>query len=431
MTQFDVCIISPQHPSLNPRLVKDADALSEAGYSVVVIAPDFSAWGRAADAEFDNRPWKIVQRPKFGPLAPRWTRANELARRFAAGVVINALPFEFPVVVRAAWHPAAPALVKAASGVKARLYLAHLVAALPAAAIAARRHNALYAFDAEDFHLGEAPDEPQYDLQRRLTRAIEQPYIRGCAYVTAASDGIAEAYAGTYGIPLPTTVLNVFPKTHAPTTAQPRGSAEPGPSIYWYSQTIGNDRGLQSLVRAIGKSRHKPHLYLRGHLSECVKNELLQIAKASGVADRVHFLDLALPHTMEILASQYDIGYCGELGQTGNRKIALANKVFTYLLAGIPTLMSDIPAHRSFSEKVEGAVALFKVDDADSLAQAIDAVLGDPARLAEMRATAWQLGQTRYHWDVEKKKVLGQVDRVFKRKESEMAQPSRLSPNPV
>ena len=43
----------------------------------------------------------------------------------------------------------------AACAVPADLYIAHYVAALPAAGAAAQRHGALLGFDAEDFHSGE------------------------------------------------------------------------------------------------------------------------------------------------------------------------------------------------------------------------------------------------------------------------------------
>ena len=137
MTSVDVCIITQLHPSLNPRMVKDADALTRAGYSVSVIAPDFSEWGREADKEFAARPWKIVERPTFGPLAPRGARIAELARRAFAGIAVRKCGVEHPALVRAACHPVAPKLLAAARRQSASVYLAHLVAALPAAAFAA------------------------------------------------------------------------------------------------------------------------------------------------------------------------------------------------------------------------------------------------------------------------------------------------------
>ena len=159
----------------------------------------------------------------------------------------------------AEWHPASPDITAAALEVRADLYIAHYPAALPAAAKSAARHGAHYAFDAEDFHLGDLPDLPEHERERRQLRAIEGAYLPGAAYVTASSPGIADAYARAYGIKRPAVVLNVFPLSRAPASTTPRGTAEPGPSLYWFSQTIGPDRGLETAVAAIGRARSRPH----------------------------------------------------------------------------------------------------------------------------------------------------------------------------
>ena len=131
------------------------------------------------------------------------------------------------------------------------LYIAHYPAALPAVATAARKYGTRYAYDAEDFHIGDWPDDAKYDGERRLVREIESRYLQGCAYVTAASPGIAEAYVDTYGIKRPRVVLNAFPLGHALPNPTPQGTVRPRPSLYWFSQTIGPDRGLECAVRAI------------------------------------------------------------------------------------------------------------------------------------------------------------------------------------
>lgn len=408
-----ICIVTQLHPSMNPRVVKEADALSEAGYQVSIIAPNFSEWGRQADQAFQNRPWRIVERPQFGPRASRFSRMRELARRILARTALYVFGTRSQTVVIAACHPVAPLLVSATKRQSADLYIAHYPAALPAAAIAARRHNALYAFDAEDFHQGDLPSTPEHHRAKQVIGAIESAYLPGCSYVSAAAPGIAQAYVDTYAIPRPITIHNVFPKCNAPIAPTRRGHALPGPSLYWYSQTIGEDRGLQCAIRAIAKAETQPHLYLRGTASGSVRKNLEATACECRVIHRLHFLPPEPPHMMERLASQYDAGLCGETGATENRKIALTNKQFSYLLAGIPVLMSDIPAHRAFSKEASDAVALFAVDDADSLAQTIDHILGDPDRLADMRAAAWRRGQMQFNWDAEQAILLDQVDRVI------------------
>src|SRR5204862_1198314 len=92
-------------------------------------------------------------------------------------------------------NPFTSALIAAAQRVPADLYLAHYPAALPAAAIAARRLGARYAYDAEDFHPGDWPEDEAHEGMRRLVRAVESRHLPGCVYVTAASPGIADGYA--------------------------------------------------------------------------------------------------------------------------------------------------------------------------------------------------------------------------------------------
>lgn len=408
-----VCLISQMHPSGNPRLVKEADALADAGYTVEVIAPDYSSQWRAADEEFRGRAWRIVARPRFGPESPRTTRILELSRRLAAGMATRNLGLMHPVIARAAWHPVAPALVTNAKSVKADLYIAHLVAALPAAAIAAGKHGTLYGFDAEDFHLGDPPAAPEFDHVRRLTREIEGRYLSGCAYMTAASPLISAAYRKTYGIPMPEVVLNVFPLARAIASPTAAGTAAPGPSVYWFSQTIGPERGLECAVRAISMTQAKPHLYLRGNLATGYLHQLEQMASRGGVADRIHILPLARPSMMEHLASAYDIALSGEPGGTPNNQMALGNKLFSYMLAGLPIAMSATPAHVAFAPQLGRAAQIYSIDDPGSLAAVLDSWLGNADALAEARRVSWELGQQQFNWDICKSLFLETIARTL------------------
>ena len=253
--------------------------------------------------------------------------------------------------------------------------------------------------------------QPEYNAQRGILCAIEGRYLPGCAYVTAASPGIAEAYVDAYGIARPTVVLNVFPGDQAPCFPTPSGTAAPGPSVYWFSQTIGPDRGLECAVRAIGQAQSRPHLHLRGMPAAGFLDHLRTIAADACAADRLHILPPAAPSEMVRLAAVYDLGLVGETGHTQNRRLALTNKQFTYFLAGIPAVMTDIPAHRAFiaDGEARGAARLYPLDSPPALADALDMLLDDPGSLASARTAAWQLGQERFNWDVEQAKLLSCV----------------------
>ena len=404
-----ICLISPGHLSTNPRLVKEADALSEAGYDVHVICGEFQHWSRSAEAGFAGRKWRSITRVPFGPGSPPAVRIRQVAWEGVARQ-LERLGVRHKAVLAPAWHQVAPDLARAAKAIVADLYVAHYVSAIPAAAEAARFHGARYAFDAEDFHFGDPPEGPEFDETRRRIRTIESTWLPGAAYVTAASPGIARAYTEAYGIPTPTVLLNVFPRANAPAIPSARGQASPGPSVYWFSQTVGRDRGLEIAARAIGLARSRPHLYLRGSPQVGFEEELCSIAAESGAAGNIHFLPPGLPSEMERLAANHDIGIVSETGVTLNRRIALTNKLFTFALAGIPAVISDIPAHREFAQFAGTSFQLYPVDDPGGLAQAIDGfLLGGGAPLAQSRAQAHSLGQLRLNWDVEKALLTGLV----------------------
>jgi hypothetical protein len=401
-----VCIVTPGQIGSNPRVVKEAQALHDAGYDVGVIATRTLDLVEPRDQALMRRiPWRLQRIDLRSRLRWRLLRAAQMAARCtrAAGLALSA-----DAGLSAVTRP----LRRAALATPADLYVAHYPAALPAAAAAARKNGARYAYDAEDFHLGDWPDDPAWDGERRLVREIEGRWLPGCAYATAASPGIADAYAETYGIERPRVVLNAFPLAQAAARPTPAGMARPGPSLYWFSQTIGPDRGLECAVHAIGLARTRPHLYLRGTPAAAFPEQLLDLARAAGAGGRVHLLAPEEPYRMEELAAAYDAGLAAETGHTASRRLCLTNKLFSFLLAGIPPLLSDTPAHCRFAEEAGLTDLLYARDDPAALADLLDRVLGPPPFLAAARAKAWQLGQEWCNWERESRHLVEAVGRA-------------------
>ena len=404
-----VCLISPGHLTTNPRLVKEARALVDAGHDVSVVCGRYIDWAWAMDKTLVDPRWTVTHVP-FGPTeAPQWIYVLQTVRREAARALARA-GMSSCTIFEAAQGPPVRALGCAAAAVPADLYIARYVAGLPAAARAARIRHAAYAFDAEDFHLGDLPDAPEHAFEKATIRTIEHRYLPGTAYVTAASPMIADAYADTYDIRRPKVVLNVFPRSNGPPSPTPGGTATPGPSLYWFSQTIGAGRGLETAVEAISIATSAPHLYLRGTAAVGYADKLSRLARQYGVEERLHIMGPETPDEMERLGSHYDLGYVGEHAETVNRRIALTNKLFSYLVGGVPIVATDIPAHQLIEPQLGEAMTLFPIGNASALAAALDRILMDPDRLARARAHAWHLGQKRYCWEVEKKAFLEAVD---------------------
>jgi glycosyltransferase involved in cell wall biosynthesis len=402
-----VCIVTSGQLGSNPRVVKEAQALHEVDWDASVIATRTLDLVEPRDLALMQRiPWRLERIDLRSRLRWRLLRVGQLGARCAHAATGLAQCAD------AGFSPFTQPLRRAALKTPAELYIAHYPAALPAAAAAARKYGARYAYDAEDFHLGDWPDDAAYDIERRLVREIESRYLPCAAYVTAASPDIADAYAEIYGIERPRVVLNAFPLERASPCPAPLGTAQPGPSLHWFSQTIGPDRGLECVVRAVSLARTRPHLYLRGTSADGYVERLLALARAVGVEGRVHLLRPDEPDRMEELAAVYDAGLVAETGHSASRRLCLTNKLFSFLLAGIPPLMSDTPAHCRFAAEAGLSDLVYPRENPVALADLIDRLFGDPTRLAACRALAWRLGRERYNWERERDQLVEVVARV-------------------
>lgn len=405
-----ICIVSPGNLASNPRLVKEADALHGAGYDVTVVACNYSAELRDTDDVIAARvPWTVVRVPR--PLGEG--AVTKAAYRLARALARTGAPVPAELAARAAGGPVST-LRRVARRVLADLYIAHYVAGLAAVAPVARRRGAMLGFDGEDFHSGESAARADRDFRMKVIETVEQAALPSCAYTTASSPMIAQAYAARYGID-PTTVLNVFPLDMAPAAPQ-HGATLGDPTrlrAYWFSQTIGLDRGLQSFVLAMARTRSHVTLDIRGSNQWGAGDGLMALARELGIGDRVAILPKAPPDEMVRLAAAYDIGLSLETTGTLNHGICLTNKLFTYLLAGIPAMMSDTPAQREFAQGLGASGIVVPLSDPGAIAAALDDLGEAPARLAEAKRTAWRLGRDRYNWDVEKDFLLKAVDRAF------------------
>lgn len=411
MSRKRVCLVSPGHVSCNPRLLKEANALHDAGFHVRVVAGNYSPEARLLDESIlPQAPWSWTQ-VTLGAKPTYFMRRlwQELARRVAATGWI-------PHLSVAIWahSPMSAKLAKVAAAESADLYIAHCLAALPAAAFAAQKHHAKLGFDAEDFHIGELTDTPANQAEIRVRDRIERTLLPRCQHLTAASPGIATAYAKRYGVNMEP-ILNVFPLAEAPATTERQQGDRVGsePSLYWFSQTIGPGRGLESILQAMGQMQTPVRLHLRGIPFPGYSEQLMQLAQEVGVGDRLHFLPPAPPDQMARLAACHDIGLSVEPGRDTNNNICLSNKTFTYLLAGLPILMSLTPAQQEFAKQLGEVALLVNINDSAAVAVALDSLLSNPAKLEFVRNQARKLGKGIYNWDLEQQHFVKLVEEVL------------------
>ncbi|MFL5578209.1 MAG: glycosyltransferase [Gemmatimonadaceae bacterium] len=403
-----VCLVTSAHVSNNPRLVKEADALLAAGHAVRVVAmkarEDLS---RRDDALMRGRGWELrtvaAERHGAPRSAARWL-AGALTQKGARALHERGLDAA-PIRDRAASRHLA-ALAAAAAERRADVVIGHNLAALPAAARAARRLGASLGFDVEDLHVEELPDDAVHAAERGLIEAVERQYIPRCTLLSAASDGIADEIARRYGVERPRVVHNVFPPLAAPDGDGAESGLRPADtrpavalSLYWYSQVIGHGRGIEDAVAALALLGRPALLHLRGELDPAFASRLQEVARKAGVEQAVRILPPAPADDLVALAAEHDVGLALEVPRTLNRALCVTNKVFTYLAAGVAVAATGTPGQRAVLERCGEAAILYPSGHPELLAEGLRRWADSPPALARARAAAAAAARETFSWE--------------------------------
>ena len=409
MERKRICIVTAGSLSSGPRVEKEASALQQAGHDVCVVAYHTLPWMEPWDtriAQQHGLDFQAVDACGRAPAARVGQAATALLRRTAVAVCARSGPL--PVLADLALSESVPALLIAARSRRADLFIAHNLPALPVAATLAARQRVRYAFDAEDDHVGELPEGADEPRRRLLERAHER-YLPGCAYVTVPSAEIADLLAARYGIAQPTVVHNVFPWSERERLdGLRRDRRSSALSLYWYSQTVGLDRGLQDVLRAAALLRGDFELHVRGRASDDVRAALLALAREGGIAERVFFHDKVHPQELLSRASEHDVGLALEQPVSRNRMLTVTNKSFFYMLAGLAVVATDTPGQRSVMAQLPDGFS-YPPGDHHALAGGLQRWLDDPAALARARVAALEAARTRFHWELEREALLAVV----------------------
>ena len=398
MSPKKIAIFTTGQPSTNPRMVKEYQALKAAGYSVKVFYSFWQNWAHKADQTmFQSNEIVIADFILIGgsPFKNKYSFVISKVVFKIAKLVYHQTGFLGHLTLSRTTF----GLINAAKKTNADLYIAHNSGALPAAAIGAKKNKAKCAFDAEDFHRGEYKDQNQKSCIAIIQN--ENKYLPLCDYVSAASPLIGEAYKKLYRTTLVEVINNVFSISFL----QPlKSTNEESLSLFWFSQTIGANRGLEVFLKALKKlpNNVKIDIYLMGQIANGFDKVLTSLYDSN----RLHFLDTVSPNEIFKQAAKYDIGLCVEEPFFKNRDLCLTNKVFTYLLAGNCILFSDTKAQQLFWKENKEVGFLFSQGDEYQIVSIINDLFQNRDKLLKAKQASLDLALQQMNWETESKKLV-------------------------
>jgi Glycosyl transferases group 1 len=391
-----ICVVTAGHLSTCPRMLKAADALAGAGYDVRVVSTNHTPWATATDRQVASTrawAWTVID---YDRETARTVQLLSGARFRAAQAVASAaganrVPLSVAIRAYSRMHDE---IVRAVTAEPADLVYGGTTGALAAVAESAAWLRVPYGIDFEDFHSGEHAG-PGSGLTNALAGRVERYVMRGAAWATAGSPMIADAYLSTLGVrPIP--IHNTFSLDFS--GAVPAADGHPL-RLYWFSQTLGAGRGLEDVVRAIGRAGKPVELHLRARSSPPVFDALDALRREVAPSLTLVTHEPASPDEMVRLAQPYDAGFASEEPIELNRQLCLSNKVFTYLAAGVPVMLSRTPAQARLEPDLGAAAFGYDCGDIDGLARVVTRLASDAGLRIQARCAARAAAERRWHWE--------------------------------
>lgn len=223
--------------------------------------------------------------------------------------------------------------------IRPRVIHSHSIRALPVGVQLSRRLRVPLVYDAHEL---ETERNGLRGFRRILDKLIERLYIGRCQAVLCVGDRIAEWYAAAYGIPRPFVVRNIPERrmTSPGRTELPVRSrlGIPGDAmLFLYQGAFFRGRRLEQFIRVFQQSRSDQHLVFLGY------GDALPMIQAATAHPRIHYLPAVPPGQVLAVTAQADVGLVGVENICLSYYYSLPNKLFEYVLAGIPSAAPAFP----------------------------------------------------------------------------------------
>jgi glycosyltransferase involved in cell wall biosynthesis len=221
------------------------------------------------------------------------------------------------------------------------------------------------------------------------------------SYITTASPLICRAYQLHYPQKKVVTINNVFSSTNL----QPVSECVAGElKLFWFSQNIGPNRGLELIIEAMNIADCTIQLSLLGNTRN--KKYVNGLLAKSKHRHRIQLLSTVPPDDIFAIAAKYDIGLAAEIPYCVNRDICLTNKIFTYLLAGNCVLASDTAAQQLLLNSYPNIGYLYSATEPADLAEKLMRLASNKALLQQFKYNANQLAAQHLNWEKESQQIL-------------------------
>lgn len=272
---------------------------------------------------------------------------------------------------------------------------------LPGSTLIARRCRIPLVYDSHELFVEQAPLAKKWK-ERLAWKMMETVLIRRVDHVITVCDSIADELRQRYDLPRPIVIRNVplFQPSWRTTRIHETLNLPPEQKIVLYQGGLLRGLGLERLVE-IGLYLKSTLLVLIG--SGPLEDDLKKIVYEKNLSARVKFIPWVPFRDLAEYTAAADLGLVVFTGHGLNTRYALPNKLFEYLMAGLPVIGSPLPEiERIIRQYDVGHVC--GLENLQKLAAKIEEFVNDNNAFQRYRENVRQAARE-LNWEVEQKKL--------------------------
>ena len=225
---------------------------------------------------------------------------------------------------------------------------AHSLKALPVAVLAKFILNSTLVYDAHEL---ETESNGLKGKLQIFCKVIERFLIKFTDEVITVSESIADYYKVQYSSTNPIVVRNIPrlpPQNVHRSNLRKKFKIHNNDLLFLYLGGFVYGRGIDLILNSFSSDLDKVHLAFIG--SGILENKIRSVAR---LHSNVHLHEPVPSDQVITHAREADIGLCLIEDLCLSYRFSLPNKLFEYLLAGVPVILNDLPEQRKFVERYD------------------------------------------------------------------------------
>jgi glycosyltransferase involved in cell wall biosynthesis len=287
----------------------------------------------------------------------------------------------------------------------ANAYHAHNIHVGPAAWLSSRLRSAELVYDAHELYGESTTDSRLSRLSALLGGLMERFMVRRSDHVITTNPSRAEHLTKGHGRPSIVVLANVPERRDQVEPLDP-GYPSDKPVVLYQGGIYARTRAFRQTIAAL-KFLDDAEFVILGFGREDDLALIRQWAADEGVEERVHLLPPRPFDELVRTAAAASVGIVPILTFGSETRTGDTNKLFEYLMAGLPVVASDIPEiRRVIAVGNPPPGELFDPESPESIADAITRVLHDPDTYSLRRRAAREAALSQHNWNAQEGRLL-------------------------